>query len=103
MNENEKAIIKESINRIETMIISCHNLNEPEVKRDIKAQLQHIKTATGNMKFDVMEKQIKYCKDRNLPFFASKEGRCYLCHRKLEDTGEYHITGCPHCNRSFCD
>ena len=52
---------------------------------------------------DIMEKQKKYCKDRNLPFFATKEGRCYLCHRKLEDTDEYHITGCPHCNRSFCD
>lgn len=51
----------------------------------------------------IMELQKKYCKERGYPFFAPEDGVCWSCNRKIEDTDKEHITGCPHCNRSFCD
>ncbi len=44
--------------------------------------------------------------------FAPSSGVCWKCHQNiaegenaitLEKLGDYIITGCPHCHRSFCD
>lgn len=44
--------------------------------------------------------------------FAPKDGVCWYCKRNicegehgitLEKLGDYIITGCPHCNRSYCN
>ena len=51
----------------------------------------------------MMEKQKKYCKDNSLTFFMQENGICWSCKRHIEDTDKEHITGCPHCSRSFCD
>lgn len=62
--------------------------------------------------------QQKYCEDNNLPHFAPDNGYCWFCNRNIYTKCEYvghntgistmsaknHlVTGCPHCNRSFCD
>lgn len=76
------------------------------------------------------EAQSRLCDERNVPHFAPKSGRCWRCgqniylpgkkyysvtSRKMERTdrdssgisveraGREHITGCPHCNWSFCE
>lgn len=44
--------------------------------------------------------------------FAPSDERCYRCNLNItkgdkaitvESIGDYIITGCPYCNRSFCD
>lgn len=76
-----------------------------------------------------VEAQRKYCEENKLPHFAPGTGRCYKCNKNIyeatereqrnwqtkEITGSYMqgisveqasselITGCPHCNRSYCD
>lgn len=50
-----------------------------------------------------LEKQIKYCKEKNLPMFVSEDGQCWNCHKIISDTDDKLITGCPYCNISFCD
>ena len=52
---------------------------------------------------DMLDKQKKYCEENNLPMFAPANGICGSCKRQIEDTDKEHITGCPHCNRSYCD
>lgn len=71
--------------------------------------------------------QEKFCSDHNIPLFAPTDGRCFKCgdniyscrsHKNpytttrgkfyytgitVEEAGKFHITGCPHCNKSFCD
>lgn len=66
--------------------------------------------------------QKKYCDDHCLPHFAPHDGICWRCHRQIyagewveTPYGKYHsgvsvekagsslVTGCPHCNRSYCD
>ncbi len=64
--------------------------------------------------------QEQYCDDHGLPFFAPRRfGICFHCGRNIykpmhwsdgritgitvENAGKFHITGCPHCNFSFCD
>jgi len=59
--------------------------------------------------------QKKLCEERKLPHFAPENGRCWSCNRNIYqnydfngsiskgNTGEKFITGCPHCNRSYCD
>lgn len=64
--------------------------------------------------------QIKYCTENGYPHFApGHNGRCYRCGRDIyqriewptgyvtgisvEAAGSTLITGCPHCNYSFCD
>ena len=44
-----RLVIKDALNRIETMMVSCHNLNEAGVKIDINTQLRCIRTAVGSM------------------------------------------------------
>ena len=51
----------------------------------------------------MMEKQQKYCKEKGIPMFAPIDGRCFKCGKQIPDTNEKHITGCPHCCKSFCD
>ena len=65
------------------------------------------------------EAQAKYCKENNLPHFAPTRN-CYRCHKDIyqkieypnksyitgisvERAGSRLITGCPHCNYSFCE
>lgn len=76
-----------------------------------------------------VQKQKELCKEKGYPHFAPKSGRCWRCNRNIyepveherknwktgEITGKYVtgitvekaskelITGCPHCNRSYCD
>ena len=50
-----------------------------------------------------MAKQLKYCKDNKLPFFAPRSGICWSCHQQIPDRGDELITGCNHCCRSYCD
>jgi len=47
--------------------------------------------------------QKKYCEKNNLPMFVSMDGVCSWCHKQIGDTGTELITGCPYCNRSFCE
>ena len=68
--------------------------------------------------------QQKYCKETGYPHFAPHNGICYRCNRNIykeeKHTNQYNgntyttgitvekaaselITGCPHCNRSYCD
>ena len=62
--------------------------------------------------FDVQfaaEAQAKLCKENGWPHFAPNDGRCYECKNNIytkisiESARRSHITGCPHCNRSYCD
>ncbi|HBB9121083.1 hypothetical protein HW877_09400 [Serratia marcescens] len=72
-------------------------------------------------KFDSMQArsaQDKYCKENNAPHFAPNNGICFRCKRdiylKIDNgifitgisvrrAGSELVTGCPHCNRSYCD
>ena len=72
--------------------------------------------------------QEEYCRKQNLPLFAPKSGVCWACSKNIyaplerkainpltretrtsisgitvEAAGSIHITGCPHCNRSYVD
>jgi len=63
--------------------------------------------------------QNQYCAEKGFPHFAPHTGRCYRCGRDIYSEIEHPtgrktgitverashelITGCPHCNYSFCD
>lgn len=71
--------------------------------------------------------QAKLCEEKDYPHFAPKNGRCWNCGKNIyepqkiiraqvterereyiygvtvEKAGSELITGCPHCNRSYCD
>ena len=53
--------------------------------------------------------QKKYCEKNNAPNFAPNDGFCWSCgaqiynHISEETAKSTHITGCPHCHRSYCD
>lgn len=67
--------------------------------------------------------QKEYCDRTSSPHFAPLGGRCWSCCNNIydriehtmsngekyytgitvENAGEYLITGCPHCHRSYCD
>ena len=79
------------------------------------------------------EAQEKYCKEKQYPHFAPSSGKCWACNRNIyqnygwkqgdwrhtisengaqvdritgisfEGSGNELVTGCPHCNRSYCD
>ncbi|MGJ9460079.1 hypothetical protein [Oceanobacillus sp. CF4.6] len=68
--------------------------------------------------FNVLESiqgQKKYCEEQNLPHFAPGNGICWNCNRNIYEPGNKGfgitseqarnelVTGCPHCNRSYCD
>jgi len=52
---------------------------------------------------DKLEAQRKYCEVEGIPLFAPSV--CYTCRRSWTTklSGESHVTGCPHCHRSWCD
>ncbi|WP_373845721.1 hypothetical protein [Clostridium sp.] len=80
-----------------------------------------------------IEAQAKLCKEKEYPRFAPKDGICWCCNQNIyEQIGWKHdesgrkirvsldkathvtgisverareelITGCPHCNRTYCD
>ncbi|WP_411955120.1 hypothetical protein ACKXGF_04990 [Alkalibacillus sp. S2W] len=81
-------------------------------------------------KFDVVEAsnaQKHYCNENNAPHFAPQSGRCWNCGSNIyeakqkvmakgteyerevttgitvEEASNSLVTGCPHCNRSYCD
>ena len=64
--------------------------------------------------------QEKYSKEKGYPHFAPRNGSCWRCGRNIYDELEHAgtayktgipvekaeselITGCPHCNRTYCD
>lgn len=62
--------------------------------------------------------QRTYCTTNEAPDFAPNDGVCWKCHNQIYApiknsgyvsgiTTEYArtklVTGCPHCNRSYCD
>lgn len=75
--------------------------------------------------------QKKYSEEFKVPHFAPKSGICWSCNRNIyepfaqertlywedgkpvkktfttgittEKAGKHLVTGCPHCNRSYCD
>ncbi len=55
--------------------------------------------------------QRKYCFDHDAPMFLSYDGRCFSCGAYVfgprgippAEAGKRLITGCPYCQRSFCD
>lgn len=57
-----------------------------------------------------IERQKKLCAAENLPHFAPTDGQCYDCCLNIYQdytregwTGLEYVTGCPHCNHSFCE
>lgn len=77
---------------------------------------------TDNIK-KAIEAQERFCEEHDVPRFAPHNGYCFRCGNNIYNTrSEYsfdgkkveygisveqasteHITGCPYCNRSFCD
>lgn len=66
--------------------------------------------------------QKRYCEEHDAPHFAPKSGVCWKCNRNIYEKciqkntyGERTtgitthvastqlVTGCPHCNRTYCD
>lgn len=64
--------------------------------------------------------QEHYCKKNNYPYFAPESGICWKCNQQIytegknrmgnlskgisvEKAGSELITGCPHCNWSYCE
>lgn len=67
--------------------------------------------------------QKSLCEERSLPLFAPRDGICYRCYEQIyaekkhigwkgreyttgistEKASKELVTGCPHCNYSFCD
>ena len=59
--------------------------------------------------------QNDYCNRKKQPMFAPDDGRCWHCFGNIyvqtqhantysvERAGSTHITGCPYCQRSFCE
>lgn len=53
--------------------------------------------------------QIECCKKYNAPHFAPTDGICWSCRKHIYDkidiiqAANSLITGCPYCNRSYCD
>jgi hypothetical protein len=62
--------------------------------------------------------QRKFCEQEGYPHFAPRSGVCYRCRRNIYELSNHRgfetgidvesaakelVTGCPHCNRSYCD
>lgn len=61
-------------------------------------------------KLEAAEKQAAYCKKKDLPHFAPRNGICWSCQKDIyehertaREAGSNLITGCPWCCRSYCD
>jgi len=71
--------------------------------------------------FDIQKSiiaQREFVKEEGVPHFAPQSGTCWKCHNNIyrelvrngfstgidvDRAGKEHITGCPHCNRSYCE
>ena len=96
---------------------------------EIKAYRDKVKCIVGKVQEESVEtfdatvailKQANYCRDHGYPQFAPESGRCFKCNQNIyaegkrrngnpsngisvERAGRELITGCPHCNWSFCE
>jgi hypothetical protein len=69
---------------------------------------------------DSMAAQKHYCEEKSYPHFAPENGICWKCNQQIyaegknrmgnlskgisvEKAGSELVTGCPHCNWSYCD
>lgn len=70
---------------------------------------------------EAIKAQYLYCKTKILPHFAPDNGICWTCHQNIysengrtrighgthgisvESAGNHLITGCPFCNRTYCE
>lgn len=56
-----------------------------------------------------IQAQKDLCEKEHLPHFAPSNGVCWSCHNQiyteisLEKASTELITGCPICNRTYCD
>lgn len=106
-------------------------VNVPE--SEIEAFRDKVKTIVGkevteskeepSEHFNVSESmaaQKRYCEEESYPHFAPEDGICWKCNQRIyaegknrmgnpskgisvEKAGSVLITGCPHCNWSYCD
>ena len=73
-------------------------------------------TKTNQEIQECIANQKKLCREKVYPYFAPTNGFCYRCHKNiyqnylLDDdrvscgkSGLELVTGCPHCNLSFCE
>ena len=65
---------------------------------------------TKEQREQFIKNQEKYCKENDAPFFMSRSGICYSCKQDIipkliakGEDGNYLVTGCPLCHRSYCD
>jgi hypothetical protein len=68
---------------------------------------------TEPLKFSVAQAIINQgalCAIKGYPHFAPRNGVCYSCHRQIylnpftnAASADRFITGCPFCNRSYCE
>jgi len=76
-----------------------------------------MRTETFDIK-KACEAQGKFVNERDYPYFAPMDGRCYKCGHNIyakiqhgdyftgysvETASSLLITGCPHCNISYCE
>lgn len=66
-------------------------------------------------KEDRAKAQRKFCEEKKYPMFMPSNGSCWWCGKDVtarrnqseeeafKTASTTHITGCPHCHRSFCD
>lgn len=52
-----------------------------------------------------IQEQDDLCVTKKMPRFAPPNGICSGCRRQIYDKvdGKTHVTGCPHCNKSYCE
>jgi len=109
----------------ETDLSEVDNIH-PEAMNQLRLQLHHLRLVTrvctvcgmelvtprmlcvaekcpGWMEEWSMVKQMDYCERHGVPLFCQPDGVCLSCGRKIKDTDEKHITGCPYCHRTYCD
>ena len=73
--------------------------------------------------YESIKAQAKYCEETKSPHFAPQNGVCWNCRKNIYEQHEKEgyqgrkwitgittekasselVTGCPHCNRSYCD
>ena len=98
-----------------------YRFNKPEGKYLGRKLLKTFTNALWNKVVQAkIEAQEAFCKENNLPNFTPTDGFCFSCGSQIWADKEFrdnsisrgksyksaqseHITGCPHCYRSFCD
>lgn len=102
-------------------------------EREIEAFRDKVKTIVGKVVTESKEEpsehfnvsdstaaQKRYCEEKSYPHFAPESGICWKCNQQIyaegknrsgnlskgisvEQAGSELITGCPHCNWSYCE